>query len=491
MNRLFHIAPAIIVACGLLTSAAFADESDQYDRSNSRDAQLLLRVPPGQLPQLSTQYGLTAVSTAQGGGGNLSLVEAPEGMTADQLATLLAGEPSVEEIEPAHLAALPGIDSAAAVHVSLSDALPDLLQTGTGTGPCWADTSALWNGFVDQEAGSVIRLAAAHQLGAGCGEGITIAILDTGVDPNHPLLAEALVPGFDFVFEEAGLPSEFRLIPDQSMTTIVEQSMTTIVEQSMTTIVEADTIALLAGQGEALLLDNGIAPILATESISLLEGLDLPPYFGHGSMVAGMARWVAPGASIMPIRVFDGEGNAHIFDIIRAIYWAVDHGADIINMSFTLTASSRELFEAIQYARQNGVVCVAAAGNQSDHALVYPAAYAATVGVASTTFEDGLSGFSNYGSQLVALAAPGSGVISSYPAAHYAAGWGTSFSAPLVAGTLALIFDTAIHNGNENSNFQQRVNALKAGAETLTELSGLIGSGRLDVLETLLDTASN
>ena len=497
MKRLVQVAPAIILSCGLLTSAAFGGDGNGYDRSNSRDAQLLLRVPPGQMSRLSAQYGLVPVSGSQESV-DLSLVEAPEGMTADQLAALLAGESAVKSIEPARLATLPTLGAATGHHVSTSDAQADLLQTGTRSGPCWGETTELWHGFVDQGADAVVRLSQAHELGAGCGAGVTIAILDTGIDPNHPLLADALVPGYDFVFEAPGLPSEFRLIPDQSMTTIVEQSMTTIVEQSMTTIVEqsmttiveANRVAVLSGHAEALLLDNGIAPLLAAENVPTFEGLDLPPYFGHGTMVAGMARWAAPEASIMPIRVFDGEGKGHVFDIVRAIYWAVDHGADIINMSFSFSESSRELFEAVEYARAHGVVCVAAAGNQGEKSKVYPAAYASTLGIASTTLEDELSGFSNYGSQLVAMAAPGSSVISSYPGDHYAAGWGTSFSAPLTAGALALIIDTARKNGSDLSKFQERVNALKAGAEPLEVLAGEIGSGRLDMLKTLLSLSN-
>jgi subtilisin family serine protease len=468
-----------VVTINMLAVATFAPPANGWDTANSRNAQLLLRVPAGQLDDLLSQYGLTLAASIEGR--NLHLVEAPEGMDAEQLALLLDDEPSVQAIESVHLASLPGIDT----HPDPGEAQGDLLQTGTRTDTCWTGGPDLWSGFVDQGAGEVIGLTDAHSLSTRCGQGITVAVLDTGVDPNHPLLADALVEGYDFFYEEIGKPSEYRLVaPHQSLTTVVEQSLTTVVEQSLTTVVEADTVAVLAGHGQAFLLDQGIAPILAPESVSTLEGLSLPPYFGHGSMVAGLVRWTAPAAQIMPLRVFDGEGQGHLFNIVRAIYWAVDHGADIINMSFTFPSHSRELQEAVQYARQNGVVCVVAAGNQGEHTLVYPAAYADTVGVASTTLDDQLSPFSNHGSQLVTLAAPGSAVISAYPGEHYAAGWGTSFSSPLVAGTLALIFD-AVENGSEISSFQQRVNHLRSGSVPLQDLAGLIGAGRLDMLATL------
>ena len=477
MRQVARVAAAILLTFGFLSSSQAQATESPYDRSDARDSQLLLRVPSGQLEQIQAQYGLTVVADSEIG--NLVLVEAPEGMTSEQMVVLLEGDPAVETVEMAALAALPKVNDEETPSISTTDVLGDLLQAGTGTTPCWDSATDLWKGFVEQEANWITQLDAAHQLGAGCGEGITIAILDTGVDPNHPLLEGSLVRGHDFVHDSEGIPSEFDLIPDQSLTTIVEQSLTTIVER--------DNSALLSGQGQALLLHNGVAPFLAPENVATLEGLLLPPYFGHGTMVAGLARWVAPAASIMPLRVFDGQGKAHVFDIVRAIYWAVDHGADVINMSFTFSDSSRELREAIHYAQQQGVVCVGAAGNQGQRSQVFPAAYISAVGVASTTSEDQLSDFSNFGAELVTLAAPGSGVISAYPGGHYAAGWGTSFSAPLVAGTLALIFDQAAPNGNGPSKFWKRVRALKQGSLHLPGLGGTIGSGRLDIHQTVLE----
>ncbi len=260
---------------------------------------------------------------------------------------------------------------------------------------------------------------------------------------------------------------------------ILEQSLQPILEQSLQPILEAVT----TGEAEAVALGSQVAVLLDQESVADFESMELPAYFGHGTMVAGLVRLAAPGAAIMPLRVFNGSGSAHLFDIIRAIYYAVDHGAGVINMSFSMPEHSTELQRAIQYARAHGVVCVASAGNQGERTQVYPAAFSASVGVAATTLDDQLSEFSNYGSALVDLAAPGSGIVSTYPGGLFGAGWGTSFSAPLVAGAAALIHHQ--HAGGDVAAFQGLVHDLRRGSETIQDLAGDIGSGRLDVAATV------
>jgi subtilisin family serine protease len=159
---------------------------------------------------------------------------------------------------------------------------------------------------------------------------------------------------------------------------------------------------------------------------------------------------------------------------MRAIYYAAQHGASVLNMSFDFTSDSPELDSAVRYATNSGAVGVASVGNDGQAVMVYPAGLSNVIGVASTTNSDTLSSFSNFGQPPVWLGAPGEGIISTYPYGTYAAGWGTSFSAPFVAGTVALL--QSVQAGlSEHS----AANAL-SHAKTLTPS---LGYGRLDVYQ--------
>lgn len=106
-------------------------------------------------------------------------------------------------------------------------------------------------------------------------------------------------------------------------------------------------------------------------------------------------------------------------------------------MSFELSQISDALMQAINYADRKGVICVASAGNDGQSALVYPAAYGHVIGVGSVSQQNEQSSFTNFGPDLVEVAAPGEAVVTTYPGNHYAAAWGTSFSSAIVAGSVA------------------------------------------------------
>jgi len=205
-------------------------------------------------------------------------------------------------------------------------------------------------------------------------------------------------------------------------------------------------------------------------------------------MTAGLIHLVAPQAKIMPLKSFQADGSGYNSDILRAIYYAVGHGAKVINMSFNYTTYSQELATAVNYATANGVICVAAAGNSGEKATVYPGALKGVIDVASTSNNDTPSTFSNYGAPPVWLAAPGEGVMTTYPFGTYAAGWGTSFSTPLVSGEVALMVSASNGKGSTSVGLlgllsgseSQAANAL---AHTQSIPDPQLGKGRLDTYQ--------
>ncbi|MFD6441420.1 S8 family serine peptidase [Peribacillus sp. NPDC060186] len=172
----------------------------------------------------------------------------------------------------------------------------------------------------------------------------------------------------------------------------------------------------------------------------------------HGTHIAGIiagsanndlgGAGVAPNIKVMPINVFNGE-YADTADIIEAIHYAVQQGADIINMSLGDTHYSEALNKAVQEAYSKGLLIVAAAGNEGDMGKsvqrVYPAAYSHVISVAATDSTDKRASYSNYHST-VDIAAPGDFILSTLPNNRY--GWmsGTSMATPMVAGVAALIW---------------------------------------------------
>ncbi len=148
--------------------------------------------------------------------------------------------------------------------------------------------------------------------------------------------------------------------------------------------------------------------------------------------------------SLLAVKVADSSGIITVDSEALGIIWAADHGANVINLSLGGSTSSAAEQSAITYAQGRGVLIVAAAGNDASTAHEYPASYPGVIAVGATNGSSRAS-FSNYGSW-VTLAAPGVNIFSTTPtagstlfAAKYAHGDGTSFSTPLVAGEAALI----------------------------------------------------
>lgn len=224
--------------------------------------------------------------------------------------------------------------------------------------------------------------------------GVTVAIIDTGVQTNHPDLAGNIGSGYDFYNK--------------------------------------------------------------TSSVT--------DYNGHGTHIAGIIGAVTNNSlgvsginwnvNIMPLKAADnsGEGFLSLSEIIQALRYAADHGADVINMSFQIggASSGEDVFmeEAIEYAYSKGVTMIAAAGNQGQQWLAYPARHSKVIAVSAIGPDLNLASWSNYGNN-IDVAAPGDSILSTWPTNTFASASGTSMAAPQVAGVAALLIAQGVR-GPEN-----------------------------------------
>jgi subtilisin family serine protease len=264
--------------------------------------------------------------------------------------------------------------------------------------------------WVSQWAPQSLRLSEAHALSTGAG--VPVAVLDSGADLTHPTLAPmwlrdsaGQIKGYDFVDADTD-PSE--------------------------------------------------------------EGTSTQAGWGHGTHVAGLVALSAPDARIIPVRVLDPDGRGNAWVLGEALLWAVENGARVVNMSLGTTRPTRFLDQAVELATcsdddddededdhdgpgfeadaarcdaNGGAVVMSAAGNDgSRKRKIYPAAEQAegALSVTSSSVDRRLSTFSNRG-PWVQIAAPGEGVISTFPGGGWAVWSGTSMASPLATGVAALL----------------------------------------------------
>ncbi|MCS6881049.1 MAG: S8 family serine peptidase [Oscillochloridaceae bacterium] len=209
---------------------------------------------------------------------------------------------------------------------------------------------------------------------------VVVAVLDSGVDGDHPDLAGKVLPGFNTL---NGSPDA----RDDN------------------------------GHGTA------VAGLIAANT-------------DNNAGIAGLC-WEC---RILPVKVVDARGVGNDASLAAGIRWAADNGARVINMSLGGEGDSRLLREAIAYAAARGIVLVAASGNEREigNPVTYPAAYPDVIAVGATGNTDTITGFSNTGDYLD-LAAPGVGLWTTLPGGRYGPPNGTSFSSPYVAGAAALV----------------------------------------------------
>jgi thermitase len=264
------------------------------------------------------------------------------------------------------------------------------------------------------------------------GRNTRVAILDTGVDPDHPALSGRIHARNDLVDQDSS-PWETADGVDND------------------------------GDGQ---VDEAL---------------------GHGTHVAGLIAMLAPEADLDIYRILDDEGWGAASNVAKAILNAVKDGADVINLSLGMYDPFRAVEKALDYATDRGVVVVGAAGNDGvSEPGQYPASFARALGVGSADNADRLSAFSNFGPS-VHVTAPGEQLLSTYPGGGYASASGTSMASAIVSALAALVVERhgdGQHPGSLAGDVAGRIaRASVAG----TGVPGLTGHGRVDFLEAVRD----
>lgn len=372
----------VVTACVMTLLGLTRQMHAQHDNDGYVPGEVLVRlVQASDLAAVSADFNVSMLS--QFGSRPIYRLAINDGMSPPDKAGAMAGDSRVLYAEPNYTGQIP---------------------EGRGKRSPWViggDSGML----ATQWAPGAVRLPEAHAIHRGAGT--IVAVLDTGVDVDHPALAGRLVAGYDFVDDDA----DPREVGDRS--------------------------------------NFG---------------------FGHGTHVAGLVALAAPEARIMPVRVLDPEGMSNVWVLAEGLAYAVnpdgnpatDDGARVINLSLGTTRRTNLLDNIIKEVtcdddddgdddddddgdddhcrRAGGTVVIAAAGNQGDETMHYPAAESVTglLAVAASNEQGRLADFSTRGSW-VHLVAPGENIYSTVPGNAYGVWSGTSMAAPIVAGVAALV----------------------------------------------------
>jgi thermitase len=285
--------------------------------------------------------------------------------------------------------------------------------------------------YLNQPAITKVKIPQARAITQGLGE--IVAILDTGIDPNHSLFVTA--------------PNQANIVLAQNYTVFPPNA----------NVLESRNNQEDDGDG---MIDDG---------------------FGHGTHVAGIVYTGARKATLLIYKVLDDEGRGSAFGLAMAIRAAADYGAHVINLSLRLDAPDTEVQHAIEYAADLGIAVVASAGNRNTDEPQYPAAYDRVISVTSVDNNDVKAWFANFGST-VDISAPGVDIISPIPgyfgAGKYAIASGSSMATAFVSAAIAL-----------NDAQETYLGPLEAEGSVLNgavDITGhnpgiLLGSGRIDL----------
>jgi thermitase len=288
---------------------------------------------------------------------------------------------------------------------------------------------------------------------------IKIAVLDTGVWSDHPEYRDNLQSGFDFVDIIDGTP---------------------------------EAIAAKLNQTEN---------VFAGDFKEVDDDYN-DPIVGHGTHVTGiiaakginMSPGVALNCSIIPVKVLgalkQGEkyvGAGLVDNINNGIKWAIDKGADVINMSLGIKHESGGLphEEVIAYAKKKNVTVVAASGNDGSEESYYPGALPHVLAVGATDDNDRVAFFSTYGKQ-VSFVAPGTEIRSSFLNNSYSNSTGTSHASPFVAGAVALLKSYALDKGMKLTDSQVKYLLKNTADKSFAGIKNKKwGFGKLNIVDAL------
>jgi hypothetical protein len=390
----------VILFCVLIGNARLSNSADgPPDHVRFKPNELICKLLPGySIDSLNLEFGTTVKSHQPITDCYLLII--PGGADAESLAIEIANSEGVIFCNPNfYLSAPEGLQSSS----------PFLDQNFSSD-------------ITTQLSATTLSLTAAQTVSTG--EGVKIALLDAGVDFDHPELDRTpglVVPRWDYIDDDID-PTD---VPGGAMS-------------------------------------------------------------GHGTFIAGLLKLVAPNADVMVYRVLDSSGMGDGYSIADAVLRAVADSCRIISLSLGMVGFHDALDEALKLAHQNNVLVVTSAGNDSTDLgsiFPFPAERTYCLAVAAVDSADLKADFSNFGVK-IDLCAPGTMVYGPYPGSIYAWWNGTSFAVPFVAGVAALVLQ--VHPDYTIDQVDTALLASARNIDSLNpDYVGLLGAGMIDPLAAL------